>query len=71
MEKGIVKIMNNAVKMETEPVAEIISTITGRWYKYEIETREKLTEQQVTAIMLIALTKWMEGLDDTNRHEDA
>lgn len=64
MGKGIVKIMNDAVKMETEPVAEILSTITGRWYKYEIETREKLTEQQVNAIMLMALAKEeFDGLD--------
>ena len=62
MEKGIIKIMNDAVRMETEPVAEILSTITGHWYKYEIEIREKLTEKQVNAIMLMALAK--EGLND-------
>lgn len=61
MEKGSVKIMNDAVMMKTEPEAETLSTITGHWYKYALKTREKLTEKQVNAIMLMALAK--EGLD--------
>lgn len=59
--KEVTKIINDAVRMTTVPDEERLTTMGGHWYKYALHTREKLTEGQVDAILLMALAK--EGLD--------